>query len=264
MTLNSISNSNSMYNLPSMQRSNDDKEALNNRIEESRKKQEETQERMSSGKKVNNAADNAANMAIAQEILAAYSEYDISASNVSDSINRLDVADGVLNSVNENLSRMYELGVQASNSTLTDSDKTIIQQEIDSVKEGLGDLFDSSEFNTVSLFSGEVASMSLESLGVADFDVTGDFDLDTVKSAIENVSTLRSEIGAQTNGLQSQYDVYSNTSYNLKSALSNIEDTDYAQEIMDNAMQTAILKYQMQSQGMMGMLTGASTMNLLA
>ncbi len=110
--------------------------------------------------------------------------------------------------------------MQASNGILTEDDKGIIQNEINELKTGINDTLRNTEFNTIKVldgFNGNVQSgansgqgqqmnienTTLETLGIKEFDVTGDFDIGDIDKALETVNSERADIGAQTNGLES-------------------------------------------------------------
>ncbi len=262
MTIGNSFGSSSIQNLSSYNSKKvDQQEALSKKIEETRKEKQEQQEKMASGKKVNSAADNAATMAIAQEILASYNGLEMTNYNISSSMSMNSVADSSLTNVQDELTRMRDLTVQASNDTLTDSDRQIIQTEIDQIKEGLTSTFENAEFNTVTLFDGNVADLNLETLGLADFDVTsGNYSIKDIDKAINTISSVEAQLGAEYNGMEYEYSVNEYTAYNLKYAQSGMEDTDYAQAAMDDAIKTALMKYQIQTQGV---LLSSSNMNLM-
>lgn len=140
--------------------------------------------------------------------------------NAEDAVNLANTAEGALNNVSDSLLRIKELAVQASNGILTEDDKGIIQNEINDIKTGITDTLRNTEFNTIKVldgFNGNVQSgansgqgqtmsienTTLETLGIKDFDVTGDFDISDIDNALETVNSERADIGAQTNGLES-------------------------------------------------------------
>lgn len=162
--------------------------------------------------------------------------------NIRSSIDLGKTAEGALNSVNENLQSIRELAIQAKNDTLTDSDKSVIQDQINQLKEGIGDTIRNTEFNTIKLLDGgyngnvqtgpsaggsqimRIENTSLETLGIKDFDVTKDFDINTIDNAIETVNSSRSNIGATTNRLENAVSVNETTRENLMSARSTIQE----------------------------------------
>lgn len=208
---------------------------------------------IASGSKLQSAADGAAEMSIVQGEIGQINGYDMGTRNAEDAKSVLDVADGAYNSITESLQRMRELAVQASNSAvLSDGDRQAIQDEIDQLKQGIADIANNTEFNTKKLLDGSNSDMyvqsganagqgqtidtgnaTLEALGIADFDVTGDFDIQTIDDALSKVSSNRSSIGAQSNSLDYTIGYNTQTSYNLTKTVSQMQDTDIAKAVSD-------------------------------
>ena len=181
--------------------------------------------------------------------------------NSQDAINLAQTAEGALNSVAEDLGRMRELALQASNGTLTDSDRGIIQEEINSLKSGINDSLRNTEFNTIKVFDGfngnvqtgpnsgqgrqmTIENTSLATLGIDGFDVTsGSFDLGDIDRAIEKVSEARSDLGAQTNGLESNIRYNEIARENTLSSRSTTVGDDITEALVDlrqNQLQQSI------------------------
>lgn len=115
-----------------------------------------TMERLSSGLKINHAKDDAAGMAIATKMRAQIQGLDQASRNASDGNSILQTADGALNEVTSMIQRMRELAVQAANGTNTDDDRDAIQKEIESLKEEIDRISSDTEFNTKTLFDGNL------------------------------------------------------------------------------------------------------------
>ncbi len=111
-------------------------------------------EKLSSGYRINRAADDAAGLAISEKMRRQIRGLNQGALNVQDGISLLQVADGALNEVHDMLQRMNELSVQAANDTNTLEDRKYIQEEIDQIKEEIGRIGDTTSFNTIFLFKG--------------------------------------------------------------------------------------------------------------
>ncbi len=207
---------------------------------------------LSSGYKINNAADDAAGLAISEKLENQANMYDVATQNAEMGNDMLNVADGALASLHDSLSRIRELGLQASNSALYSKDElSMMQIEIDEIKKGISDIAKNTQFNGLKLLDGSMADInlatnptgkgqeikmvnaSLEALGIADFDVTKNFNLKDVDNALKKVNEARSDIGAKSNRLA--YTIMSNqySSYNLTAANSQIRDTDMAEEMSD-------------------------------
>ena len=187
---------------------------------------------LSSGSRVNRAADGAAQMAISQEFDRQNGGYEVGTRNLQDARNAANIADGGLSNVADSLQRMRELAVQAGNGLLSDDDKQYIQAEIDQLKKGISDMTDKTDFNGIPLLQNEDGKVllinsdtngtqmglsrpdtGLEALGIADFDVTGDFDISKLDKALEAIGGSRATIGAETNAFDVAIDVNGVSNY---------------------------------------------------
>ena len=204
---------------------------------------------LSSGKKVNTAADNAAALAIIQKLLREENGLNVGSQNASDGIGLVNVADGAMSGISDSLQRMNELGVYAQNGLLSDSDREMIQREVDQLKQDIQSLSKNTSLNEQTLLDGSMADIqlatnprgggmsiqmvdtTLESLGIADFDVTKDFDLNTIKSAMEKVSSARSSMGASANSLEHVRNYNNLAAQNLTASRSRMEDTDIGEAV---------------------------------
>lgn len=206
---------------------------------------------LASGKQINVAADNAAGLTIANKLKEQSNGYDVGKRNVSTSQDMINIADGALSSITDNLQRIRELSIQAASDVYTDSDKKTLQAEIDHLKQAISDTASQTQFNTMNLLDGtltksnvaagpdgkgialEMPNATLGALGIADYDVTGDFDLTKIDKALEKVSSARSDLGASSNRLDHMVAYNSLASYNLTSSRSRLEDLDMAKGITD-------------------------------
>lgn len=111
-------------------------------------------ERLSSGYKINRAADNAAGLAITQKMRTQIAGLEQSSQNASDGISVIQTAEGALNEVSAIVQRMRELSVQAANGTNTTNDRAAIQDEINQLSEEINRISTSTEFNTKTLLDG--------------------------------------------------------------------------------------------------------------
>jgi len=186
-----------------------------------------------------------------------------STNNMKDAVNLSRTAEGALNSVSDNLGRIRELAVQASNGILTDSDRSAIQDEIGGLKSSINDALQNTEFNSIKLFDGfegnvqtgpnsgqgqemKIANTSIESLGIDGFDVTKDFDIADIDKAIEKVSESRAGLGAQENGLESNIRYNEVARENTLASKSNAIGEDFEKSILE--LRQAQLKQQIQTQ----------------
>lgn len=206
---------------------------------------------LASGKQINSAADNAAGLAIAEKLESQSNGYDVGSRNAGMTQDMLKVADGALGSITDNLQRIRELSVQASNGLYTAADKGAIQAEIDQLKQSIADTASQTQFNTKNLLDGtmgtaqvavnangsslgiQMPESTLQALGIEDYDVTGSFDMSVIDKAIETVSKARSGLGATSNRLDSVMAYNSLASYNMTSSQSRLEDLDYAKGVSE-------------------------------
>lgn len=235
---------------------------------------------LSSGKRINSAADDPAGLSISQQMTAQVKGYDAGTANVQTAKDLTTTAGDALGSINDQLQRMRELAVQASNGIYTAEDKVGIQQEIDQLKTSINSVGKGTEFNTIKLLDGSfsdknvasgpsgtgktmsIQNSSLESLGIADFDVTKTFDIATIDSAITKVSDSRASLGATSNALDAQVNINETASYNLSASESQISSADIAKTASDLKQQQMLQQVQVYAQKMK-MSQGAGVLNLL-
>lgn len=202
---------------------------------------------IASGKRLLSAADGASELAITQKENAQVRGYDAGTRNAEDGLSALKVADGAVGSIADSLQRMRELALHASNTAvISDDERQMMQQEVDQLKQGIAEIAGNTEFNTKKLLDGtnrdmyiasgangeghiiDTGDATLQALGIADFDLTGNFDVQTIDDALAQVSSTRSSIGAQSNALDATMAYNRTASYNLTNAMSRMEDTDIA------------------------------------
>lgn len=216
---------------------------------------------LSSGSKINIAADDAAGLAISEKLISQTNGYSVGSSNAKDGVSLINIAEGALSGIHDSLQRIRELGIRASNGLYSDSDKSAFQAEIDGLKQSIQDVAKGTTFNTMKLLDGSTADIdlatnpsgggskiklvnsTLESLGIADFDVTKDFNLDDIDNAINMISDARSTLGSQTNALEYTINYNDYASYNLTAANSRIDDTDYGKELIKKNRDEALQQY---------------------
>lgn len=220
--------------------------------------------RFASGRRIQSAADGAAELAIIQKQDAQVRGYEAGARNIGTAQDLLKVSDGAMSGITDYLQRIRELGVQASNSALlSDSDLESIQQEVDQLKQGISDIASNTNFNRKNLLDGSYDSLhvaanadgsgmelsmsdaTLQALGIADFDVTKDFSLDVIDRALDKVSSGRSSMGAQSNALEYAYNYNTNTVLNTTASKSSLEDLDYPAAISELKKKQTLQEYAM-------------------
>ncbi len=221
-------------------------------LDQAQKSQQTQLQRISSAKRINSAKDDAAGLAIATKLDTQDRSMQAALRNSLDGVSRLQVEEGALNSVTEDLQRIRELKVQQQNGILSDEGKQVLQSEIDSRLSSIEDVFSQSEFNGQSLFKeGEMGIQSGPNAGdqieiasqdiAAKFSTIGvtsessDINLDNIDEALSLLSTRRAELGALENRLDSNVDFLALRSEQNQVASSRIQDTDLAQALSEKS-----------------------------
>ncbi len=208
-------------------------------------------------------ADNPAGAAIAEKLLAQMKGYDQGARNGVDGQGLINTSDGALSNISDSLQRMRELSVQASSTAIySDSDRQMMQEEIEQLKQHISDVSKNTQFNTKNLLDGSMADMhlalnpegggmeihtadaTLDALGIADYDVTGDFDISKLDDAISMVNGARSSLGAQSSALDFSIGAGRITSENLTSSYSNLTDEDVENYVTERDKRNVLQQYQ--------------------
>lgn len=221
---------------------------------------------IASGKAVNSAADDASGLAIANKLEKEDRALTQGAENAKETDDALKIADGAMEEMTEYLQRIRELSVQAQNQTASDSDKEMIQTEINNLLEGIQDVAKNTKYNEQNLLDGSMADMgvasnpdgrgmsikmangTLEALGIDGYDVTKDFDISRIDAALEKVSENRSTLGAGSNALEYAYNSNLNTAENVLASRSRIEDLDVAEAVSEQKKNEVINDYKIMVQ----------------
>jgi flagellin len=245
-----------------------------------------TMEKLASGYRINKAGDDAAGLALSEKLRAQIRGSQKALDNVQDGINVMNIADGALQTIADNLQRMRELAVQAANDTYSATQRTSMQTEYDQLASGINQIAQAAEFNGVKLLDGTSTLATLQigantTANVDDFDVSGLFvdsqasalnvdteQLDThanalaaitaLDTAIDTVNTTRGNLGASVNRLES-------TASNLASAIENTAASESRIRNVDVAMESANLaRNQILQQAASAMLVQANQSPQLA
>lgn len=219
---------------------------------------------LASGVRLQSAADGAAESAIVEKEHAQVRGLNMGQRNAEDGKSLLNVADAAMGGIADHLQKIRELAVQASNTAvLSDDDRQMIQDEVEQLKQGISDIANNTEFNKKKLLDGsygdgfiasgpngsgltlDIGDSTLKALGIEDFDVTGDFSVETIDHALSMVSSNRSAVGAQSNALDYKISYNSQASINLTSAASSMEDTDIATVASELNKQKLLQSYQL-------------------
>ena len=201
-------------------------------------------DRLSSGNRINSAKDDAAGLAISSRLDAQVSSGIAARRNIFDGISRLQVEDGVLGSITEEVQRIRELKVQQNNGILSDSDKQALQQEIDDRVESIQFQAENTQFNGNEVFkSGELAfqvgpnqgqTVDIETQGLESEISTlqsSSLSLDDIDNVLGSLNERRSDVGAVSNRLESQAQTQELSNEQNQATNSRIRDTDVAEAI---------------------------------
>ncbi|MEB3186125.1 MAG: flagellin [bacterium] len=249
-------------------------------------------EKLSSGLRINTAADDAAGLAISQKMLGQVQGLDQAQRNAQDAISMMQTAEGGLNETQNILQRMRELAVQGANDTLTTADRDSIQSELDQLSSEIDRIAAGTEFNTIKLLSGGTISSSgltfqvganagqVVNLSLSTADATtltvgaGALSVDTaanasitisnIDTALAAISTSRGKVGAYINRLQHTIANLGVQSENISAAKSRIMDLDMAKEvvhmskaqILSQSATSMLAQANQSSQGVLSLLRG--------
>lgn len=242
--------------------------------------------RLSSGKRINSGADDAAGLGIADSLRANVRAIDQAVRNANDAISVLQIADGALQEITNLLTRAFTLAEEAATETVDDTGRTALHNEYTSIQAEIARIAQQTNFNGVGIFTtsglngdlsvfvGDVSVASAITVTVNTITTSGatvtdlggtdltDVDLTsadgasaalaTLKSALSAVSSSRAAIGAGMNRLQSAVAVLQTTSQNTQAAESTIRDANMAEEVAN------LTKYQILAQAGIAALSQAN------
>ena len=250
-------------------------------------------EKLSSGYRINRAADDAAGLSISEKMRGQIRGLEQASSNASDGISLIQTAEGALNEIHSIVQRMRELTVQAANDTNVSTDRVAIAAELYALTSEITRIADQTEFNTMKVldgsFSGKhlqvganegqmidvsIKKMSAEAIGLSSGaigDVVSDDSksageisalIDKIDKALSSVSTQRSSLGAIQNRLEHTIANADNVAENLTDAESRIRDVDMADQmvtfskynILQQAGQSMLAQANQSTQGVMSLL----------
>ena len=247
-------------------------------------------EKLSSGYKVNRAADDAAGLSISEKMRGQIRGLNQASTNAEDGTSLIQTAEGAMQEIHSCIQRMRELTVQASNDTYVTADRQAIALEAAALSSEIDRIASQTEFNTMKLLSGgfqnkvlqvgantnQTISFSISAMTTAGLSVTVakvaqsmttagsnvTKVISTVDNALTIVSQARSKLGALQNRLEHTIANADNTSENLQSAESRIRDTDMADEmvrysknsILQQAGQSMLAQANQATQGVLSLL----------
>lgn len=252
--------------------------------------QSQAMERLSSGKRINAAKDDAAGLAISTRMNASARGMTQAIRNANDGISLSQTADTAAGSISDILVRMRELALQASTGTNGTTDRGAIQTEVAALISQIGDVASRTSFNGNTLINGGTSTTAgfdiqtglnateVVNIKIANLNATGlgvnalDFStaagatgaLATLDTALQTVASERANLGAQQNRLTSAVDNLTSGVTNLSEAKSRIEDADFSVEstnlaaagILAQASTAMLAQANQSSQGVMNLLRG--------
>ena len=198
-------------------------------------------EKLSSGKRINRAADDAAGLSISEKMRAQIRGLNQASRNAQDGISLIQTAEGALDEVSNMLVRLKELAVQKANGTYDTEDIDNLELEMDSLGDEIDNIFTNTKFNgstvltaSVNIIISDDGTTALNIAATSTNGVTGlgnASDVSDIETAIENVNEARATYGARQNRLESTVRNLKATAENLQAAESRIRDTDMAEEM---------------------------------
>ena len=201
-------------------------------------------EKLSSGFRINRAADDAAGLAISEGLRSQVGGLKVAVRNAQDGISVAQTAEGALTEVHSMLQRMNDLAVQYNNGTQNTDSQAALQSEFDALSSEIDRIQTSTQFNGVALFGGAAATnfqVGTANTDVLTIDLSGQVstaalditDNTTVTDAITATSTLRGTLGAVQNRFEHAINNLSVAVENLSASESRIRDTDMASEMVN-------------------------------
>ena len=246
-------------------------------LDGSQKELTTSMERLSSGKRINHARDDAAGMAISSKMTSQVRGMNQAVRNTNDGISMVQTADGAMEGIADKLQRMRELAVQSTNGIYSTSDRAALDIEFQALDDEIGRVANSAEFNGTTLLSS-TKTLTIQ-VSYADDSTNGKIDVDLTKvtstglsiatssigtqnasstaigsvdDALSTVNSARATLGATQNRLETTVTDLKNNVENLSASRSRIEDADFASETAQLA------KSQILQQAGMAMLAQAN------
>ena len=198
-------------------------------------------QRLSSGLRINSAADDAAGLAISQRMTSQVRGMNVAIRNANDGISLAQTADGALSSVGDNLQRMRELAVQALNSTNSGSDKDSLNQEFQQLSQEIGRVLGGTTFNGAAILAGSAGSLTFQvgantssndSLTVTTTDMTTDPSITAVTTSVidsttnqASLNTVVNNIDAAINDINSNRAIFGATQNRFSAVITNLQSS---------------------------------------
>ena len=243
-------------------------------------------EKLSSGYRINRSADDAAGLAISEQMRSKINGLDQATQNAQDGIGLIQTAEGALTETHNMLQRLVTLSTQAANGTYNTTARTSITEEVSQLKEEITRIANTTDYNGVKPIAGSaskaitlqvgptsgevltvaVSALTASKLMISNISVTSISQANTaitkLNNAINQVSKHRAKLGAAQNRLEHTINNLKVTSENMTAAESRIRDTDMAKEIaaftknniLNQAAQSMLAQANQQPQGVLSLL----------
>ena len=245
--------------------------------------QAKSTEKLSSGYRINRAGDDAAGLSISEKMRKQIRGLDRASTNAQDGVSAVQTAEGALSEVHSMLQRMNELAVQAANGTNSSKDIEAISNEVTALKEEMDRIADTTDFNGKKMLAGTGVDIFVgyttdtqNTIAIAGKDLKAKVNtigafttssdakdmLANISTAIEEISSMRSDFGAVQNRLEHTIDNLDNVVENVTASESRIRDTDMADEmvkysknnILTQAGQSMLAQANQSTQGVLSLL----------
>ena len=243
-------------------------------------------EKLSSGYRINRSADDAAGLAISEQMRSKINGLDQATQNAQDGIGLIQTAEGALTETHNMLQRLVTLSTQAANGTYNSTARSSIKEEVEELKNEITRIADTTDYNGVKPIatgatksitlqigptSGEILTVAVSELNASKLGISGivvtsvskaNSAISKLNDAINQVSKHRAKLGAAQNRLEHTINNLKVTSENMTSAESRIRDTDMAKEIaaftknniLNQAAQSMLAQANQQPQGVLSLL----------
>jgi flagellin len=225
---------------------------------------------LSTGSRITKAGDDAAGLAISENLKSQIRSYGQAARNANDGISMIQTAEQSMGEVSNIITRLRELGVQAASDTIGEQERGFINKEVDALKSEIQRVAESASFGSRKLLDGtggvydihvgtsanektdwisydsQSTDVTINNLGISDLDFTSKESarsgLSSIDKAQSSLNGSRANLGAMQNRLSSSSDVINTMSENLSSANSRIRDTDVAASTSELARNNVLLQ----------------------
>ncbi len=232
-------------------------------------------QKLSTGLRINTAADDAAGLAVSQQLTGQVRGVAMGDRNAQDGSSLLNIADGALTQVESMLQRMRELSIQSANDTLTSLERSYCQVEFGQLSSEIDRIVNSTQYNSMNILDGSgpwgttggvihigannvsyadtilitIPGVNTNMLGISvtdNVDVTSQVDasnaIDSIDVALDSVNTLRANLGAITNRLQYAINNAESMQTNMQAAESTIADTNFASETTEYSKEQILVQ----------------------